>query len=562
MKNTLLFGHLIFLLIVGFCCSSTVPVLAQSGPLTDHANLISGGVNLGPWKNEISELPQAPAPTIDESPSTLVLAAQRTSRLDILRHFKHYHGGWNITNRHYWASVGFTGAAGFIFAALWFVSFGLVLLVYYCCRSRVNIRGKRIDHFQMICLILLILFTSAAAIGCILLSVGQDEFHGEVLRTLKYVVNQSDYTVQILNNVTQYLSLSKTVNVANVFLPSDVLTDIDKLNIDLNSAADTLADKTDENAGKIRRVFNAVRLALITVAAVMLILALLGLLLSILGHQHGINIFIVSGWLLVAITFILCGVFVIMNNAISDTCLAMEEWVEHPHAETALTNILPCVDKRTTNHTLTQSKHVISSIVNVVNTYIYTFANSDPSPDDNRYYNQSGPSMPPLCSPFDSQLQSRQCGSNEVFMANASLVWQNFTCMVSASGLCTTTGRITPDIFTQLVAAVNESNALEHYAPLLLCLQNCDFVRDTFQNIASNYCHPLEHYLKLVNVGLGLISVGVLLCLVLWIFHADHPRREEALFVKRLLPIKCMTWKNICSPNNNNTTLSAATNGD
>ncbi|KAK8636762.1 hypothetical protein V6N13_124500 [Hibiscus sabdariffa] len=518
MKNTLWFGHLIFLLIVGFCCSSTVPVLAQNGPLTDHVNLISEGVNLGPWKNEISELPQAPAPTIDESPSTLVLAAQRTSRLDILRHFEHYHGGWNITNRHYWASVGFTGAAGFIFAALW--------------------------------------------IGCILLSVGQDEFHGEVLRTLKYVVNQSDYTVQILNNVTQYLSLSKTVNVADVFLPSDVLTDIDKLNIDLNSAADTLADKTDENAGKIRRVFNAVRLALITVAAVMLILALLGLLLSILGHQHGIHIFIVSGWLLVAVTFILCGVFIIMNNAISDTCLAMEEWVEHPHAETALSNILPCVDKRTTNHTLIQSKHVISSIVNVVNTYIYTFANSDPSPDDNRYYNQSGPSMPPLCSPFDSQLQNRQCGSNEVSMANASLVWQNFTCMVSASGLCTTTGRITPSIFAQLVAAVNESNALEHYTPLLLCLQNCDFVRDTFQNIASNYCYPLEHYLKMVNVGLGLISVGVLLCLVLWIFHADHPRREEALFVKRLLPIKCVTWKNICSPNNNNTTLSAATNGD
>ena len=109
-------------------------------------------------------------------------------------------------------------------------------------------------------------------------------------------------------------------------------------------------------------------------------------------------------------------------SAISDTCLAMEEWVENPHAETALSNILPCVDQRTTNHTLTQSKQIINSIVNVVNTYIYTFANSDPSPDDNRYYNQSGPPMPPLCYPFDSQLQDRQCGSYEVSMANASLV--------------------------------------------------------------------------------------------------------------------------------------------
>ena len=142
-------------------------------------------------------------------------------------------------------------------------------------------------------------------------------------------------------------------------------------------------------------------------------------------------------------------------------------------------------------------------------------------------------------------------------------VWQNYTCIVSASGLCTTTGRITPDRFTQLVAAVNESYALEHYTPPLLCLQNCDFVRDTFQNITSNYCGPLEHYLKIVNAGLGLISVGVLLCLVLWILYANRLRRQ-IVFVKLSLPIKCMICKNIFSTNcNNNTTLSLSnmTNG-
>ncbi|MBA0682423.1 hypothetical protein Goari_024146 [Gossypium aridum] len=273
----ILFRYFVFLLLLGFGCLFSVPVSAQNGPITDHVKFVFGGVNLGPWKNEISELGEAPAPTNYEPPSTLVLAAKRTNRPDILRHFKHYLGGWDITNRHYWASVGFTGAVGFIFAALWFVSFGLVLAVYHCCGWRINIEGKKSDHSQTICLVMLILFTSVAATGCILLSVGQDEFHDEALHTLNYVVNQSDYTVQILKNVTQYLSLAKTISVAQVFLPSDVMTDIDKLNIDLNTAADTLTEKTDENAVKIKRVFNAVRLALITVAAVMLILALLGL---------------------------------------------------------------------------------------------------------------------------------------------------------------------------------------------------------------------------------------------------------------------------------------------
>jgi hypothetical protein len=91
-----------------------------------------------------------------------------------------------------------------------------------------------------------------------LLSVGQNKFHGEALDTLHFFVNQSDYTVQTLRNVTEYLSLAKTINVNQIPLPSNVLDDIDKLNVDLNTAADTLSEKTDENSVKIRRVFNYV----------------------------------------------------------------------------------------------------------------------------------------------------------------------------------------------------------------------------------------------------------------------------------------------------------------
>lgn len=45
---------------------------------------------------------------------------------------------------------------------------------------------------------------------------------------------------------------------AHIFLPSDVMDDIDKLNVDLESAADTLVAKTRENSAEIRKVFNAV----------------------------------------------------------------------------------------------------------------------------------------------------------------------------------------------------------------------------------------------------------------------------------------------------------------
>uniref|UniRef100_A0A5B7ACE5 Uncharacterized protein n=1 Tax=Davidia involucrata TaxID=16924 RepID=A0A5B7ACE5_DAVIN len=70
----------------------------------DPLNFILGEENLGSWKNGIlSAAAEAPGPVNDGPPSTLVLAARRTKRPDILRGFRRYRGGWDIANKHYWA---------------------------------------------------------------------------------------------------------------------------------------------------------------------------------------------------------------------------------------------------------------------------------------------------------------------------------------------------------------------------------------------------------------------------------------------------------------------------
>ena len=56
--------------------------------------------NMGPWKNEVTQVAPAPGPNGED---TLVLAANRTKRPDILRGFRRYRGGWDIADRHYWA---------------------------------------------------------------------------------------------------------------------------------------------------------------------------------------------------------------------------------------------------------------------------------------------------------------------------------------------------------------------------------------------------------------------------------------------------------------------------
>jgi hypothetical protein len=62
--------------------------------------------NLGPWaKGLLKGMPAAaagPAALVPVAKYPLVLAEERTRRPDVLQHLKMY-GGWNVTNKHYWA---------------------------------------------------------------------------------------------------------------------------------------------------------------------------------------------------------------------------------------------------------------------------------------------------------------------------------------------------------------------------------------------------------------------------------------------------------------------------
>jgi len=104
------------------------------------------------------------------------------------------------------------------------------------------------------------------------------------------------------------------------------------------------------------------------------------------------------------------------NSAAKDTCEAMDQWAQHPQAETALSNILPCVDESTTNRTLYQSKEVVVMLVRIVNRAISALSNRRP------HHNHPGQLMPYLCSPYDSNFNDRQCKSREVTFENATTV--------------------------------------------------------------------------------------------------------------------------------------------
>ncbi|KAL5547702.1 hypothetical protein UlMin_002933 [Ulmus minor] len=467
--------------------------------------------------------------------SSLILAETRTTRKDPLNGFTRYTGGWNISNEHYWASVGFTAAPFFVFAGIWFVVFGLCLSLIclcYCCCPREPYGYSRTAY--ALSLLLLILFTIAAIIGCIVLYTGQGKFHNSTTNTLDYVVHQADITVENLRNVSDYLSAAKRIGVDSVSLPARVQNSIDEIQTKINSSASTLSSTTEKNSKDIQNGLDSMRLVLIIVAAVMLFLAFLGFLFSVFGLRALVYFLVIVGWILVAGTFILCGVFLLLHNVVADSCVAMDEWEQNPTAHTALDDILPCVDNATARETSLRAKDVTYQLVNVVDSVVNNVTNRNfPPAARPLYFNQSGPLLPVLCNPFNSDLSNRQCKAGEVELSNATQVWKNYVCEVSEDGLCTTTGRLTPKFHEQMAAAVNVSYGLYRYGPFLVDLQDCTFVRQTFTDIGNTYCPGLRRYSQWLYIGLVMVSAAVMLSLIFWVIYARE--RRHRVYTKQFI---------------------------
>ncbi|KHN07052.1 hypothetical protein glysoja_023235 [Glycine soja] len=510
----------------------TLSSLSSLSPRTDTSDSVSEQHQASWTENEgknvvgLSRLYVFAAAPFESSP--FPLAAERTRRKDPLDGFNKYIYGWNITSSDYWASVAYTAAPLFSIAAVWFLGFGLCLVIIgvcYFCHKR-EPYGYSPTCYAL-SLILLILFTFTALIGCAVLYIGQGSFHHSMTHTLQYVVHQADSTVDKLRNVSDYLAQAKQVGIDRVFLPTNVQTDIDQAETDINNSASTLADKTKENSDNIQDLLDSARLALIIIAAVMLVLTFLGFLFSIFGIQLLVYILVIAGWVLVTGTLILCGLFLVLHNATADSCIAVNEWIQYPTAHTAMDDILPCVDNATAQETLSRSKEVTSELVNLVNQVITNVSNLNFAPNFTPlYYNQSGPLMPLLCNPFHPDMTDRQCDAGEVTLSNATQVYGNFVCQVSPSEICMTQGRLTPTFYNQISAGINVGNALYDYAPSLIELQDCTFVRETLSDISRDHCPGLQRYSRWIYIGLVMVSFAVMFSLIFWIVYGRERRHR------------------------------------
>lgn len=113
-------------------------------------------------------------------------------------------------------------------------------------------------------------------------------------------------------------------------------------------------------------------------------------------------------------------------------------------------------------------------------------------------------------------------------------VWGGYVCQTSGNGICVTTGRLTPAMYSQMTAAVNVSYGLYTYGPFLVGLQDCSFVRQTFSDIDATYCPGLRKYSEWIYVGLVMVATAVMLSLVFWVIYGRE--RRHRVYTKEHMP--------------------------
>ncbi|KAL4309821.1 hypothetical protein GQ457_01G039780 [Hibiscus cannabinus] len=357
------------------------------------------------------------------------------------------------------------------------------------------------------------------SVGSSVMFRGEERFLGSVKMFSDYLVNTGIGIYDRLVSIQNLLKSAKDIVLNKKYVSDELKQEVDKASDMIDSIGQLPRLKAEDATKDINKFLKHVNTALVLLASLMLILAFLGFFFSILGMQTCVYILVVPGWIIITLTFIFCGIFLVFHNIVSDTCVAMDEWVQNPNANSALNDLIPCSDKQA-GENIKQAGQTVTTTINDMLNQIIAISNQ------NTGYNQSGPSVPLVCDPYKNGNSRQTCG-DQVPLKDAEEEWEKYVCLVSETGKCGTAGRLTPDMYEDMSKAVNVSEGLYESSHFLATLVDCTIVEDAVRNITQNHCPKLKKYSAWVYGGLVTATITVMFSLFFWVLHAREMQHRK-----------------------------------
>ncbi|EFJ17991.1 hypothetical protein SELMODRAFT_420402 [Selaginella moellendorffii] len=446
-----------------------------------------------------------------------------TRRVDPLDGLKHYRGGFDIENKHYWASVLFSGIYGYALAVA-SVLLGLVFLVLLFVRSmkRRDLKFQKMapsasnSHHSIVSSAALMLLTLLALVFCCLLLVGNKRLHEDANVVKDVLIEAANNATATIYNVT-----TEMTDITTKLEPFDGnLTTLFSSKARLYFEAVQIQQKVQDNKKMIERTLKEIYITILVTSSVIMLFLIVGLVILI-EKTHPFwwwffPLITVALWLLTVFSWIAFGLSYAAHNVVDDSCTALEEYQQNPYNNTnALGLLLPCVDSKNGNDSVLKIREGMYRVIAQANRNISKLRTTMDGIGDNRV-------IPHICNPFSGPPHYKltgQCLEGTVAIGNVPQVLQPFRCSAKDEHECATAEGVQhiPDpIYRTILAYSAAAQTLIDATPSLESLANCSFVVRAFSVIVDGKCRPVRSSIHLLWAAYAGLATTAFLLLILY----------------------------------------------
>ncbi|XP_047312752.1 uncharacterized protein LOC124916060 [Impatiens glandulifera] len=485
-------------------------------------------------------------------------SVQRLSRPDPSHHLKSYHGGYNITNHHYWTSTIYTGIHGYTMATLWMV-LGVGVGIYvvlknspcYCCKKENNsTTNPTMEHLNStiyrIIFILIILFSILGIVACSLSIAMNKSSLKNTKKVTKTILGAGAEAQANIENVTRAMDQMQTY-----------LTSYSPSVLNLLNVTSHLLEKDSRTIGRFIRqsepsIYKALQISYTTNLAVVLINLVFivatigkwfdfhlktsrlmdccfGPVLLFLHWYPGLIMIILLCWLFTAFCWVLTGFDFFLHVFAEDTCFALQDFEKNPN-NNSLMSLLPCVNASYATSVLSDIGLVAHTFIQTLNSKMANFKELLGSYDK---YEASSSAI--ICDPFSNPNYTFNmdiCPKGAIQVGDIPNIMSSFTCFnnKNISGECVKEGKfVSEDTFSMVSAYSHAIQDLIDMFPDFESLLRCAFVKDIFSEVILHDCRPYKASTKRLWGSMLSFSIIMVILVLLWVIRAYQEKGRSFL---------------------------------
>ncbi|BBN13421.1 hypothetical protein MPTK1_6g03310 [Marchantia polymorpha subsp. ruderalis] len=457
----------------------------------------------------------------------------RIPRKDPLDNFHVYDGGFNVTDKHYWSSVAYTGIWGYVLACICLVT-AIIYCFLYCCGCADQSYEDSVSGYKGVQrngpLISICIFSCIAIIAAGVIYWGNAKLGQQLRATAGTLLTATDGIQSEINNA---LSM---VQVASMFPISQQGSSQQFLQacVNLGNTFNNLQKKVKKNKDRVYRIFDNVKVALTVVSAVLAVFVVLGLAGTIGSWRYLLIITFGLMMILLFASWIMAGVSFALTNVANDACQIMNEYDENPQ-NSSISKYLPCLSNSDADKALAGAKEAIKSLVTQANVAI-DWVNREESRLSSKRSQAAEFVLPRVCDPYGPppSYNDSLCLSGETSFGDFEKVYGPFRCENDNLTHCFEQDTPIPNFaYEEADMAMNASNIVYRMLPTIFRIITCNFVKVTFEDILFHNCRPLRRSLTTLWGGFIVASLAMMPLQICWAVLTRHIGKDREGFRTR-----------------------------